>query len=129
VGVGQVLLSMHPSLPQECPPNSHLHQLSERVKRGVADHLEDQAVLLYGGEGAGKTDTSRRLLRLLLSSSPSKEGVAEKVLDAALLMEAFIPEEAQGLLLTSLFCDSQHITGCQFSFLLLNMEKLSTFQV
>ena len=95
----------------------------------MAENQEDQAILLYGGAGAGKTNTTRQLLRLLLSSSPSKEGVAEKVMDAALLIEALIPEEAQGLLLTSLLCDSQRITGCQFSFLLPDMEKLSTFQV
>lgn len=129
--VGTVLLSVRPTLPQAPLPHSHLHQLAGRVGRGMADHLEDQAILLYGQPGAGKTDTAHELLKLLLSSLPGREGIREKVLNAAQLVEAFLPSEAQGLVVTSLFYDPncEQISGAEFSFLLPDLQHLAMFQV
>jgi len=129
--VGTVLLSVRPTLPQAHLPHSHLHQLAARVGRGVADHLEDQAILLYGQPGAGKTDTAHELLKLLLSSLPGREGIRERVLNAAQLVEAFLPSEAQGLVVTSLFYDPncEQISGAEFSFLLPDLQHLAKFQV
>ena len=97
----------------------------------MAEHLEDQAVLLYGQPGAGKTGTAHQLLKLLLSSLPSREGIREKVMGASLLVEALLPGEAQGLLVTSLFYDPncEQISGAEFSFLLPDLQHLPMFQV
>ena len=62
------------------PP--HIFNIADGAYRGVIEDKKNQAVVISGESGAGKTETTKKCLDYITTVAGSLEGVADKILSA-----------------------------------------------
>ncbi len=113
----------------------HPQLLVEKAVQKLLKHHDDQSILLYGCPGSGKTAVGREVLRGLLASLSVREGLGEKIVPASTVLETFYRCDRDGgsgcSTVTALRVnyESEEITACEFSFLELDTEQLSSYRV
>ena len=67
----------------------HTYALARRAFRGMMDARRDQAILISGESGAGKTEATKQCLHFLADAAGTKSGVEQRILQANPILEAF----------------------------------------
>ena len=71
----------------ELPP--HVYQIADRAYKGVCVDRKHQAIIISGESGAGKTVATKKCLQYFAEVAGSGTGMAEKILAANPILEAF----------------------------------------
>eukprot|EP00002_Diphylleia_rotans_P018356 TRINITY_DN3556_c0_g6_i1.p1 TRINITY_DN3556_c0_g6~~TRINITY_DN3556_c0_g6_i1.p1 ORF type:complete len:1192 (-),score=267.72 TRINITY_DN3556_c0_g6_i1:190-3765(-) len=78
----------HEGTPESEPP--HIFSVAETAYRNLCKMQKNQSILVSGESGAGKTETTKLLLRYLARvASSGREEITEQVLQSNPLLEAF----------------------------------------
>jgi len=79
-------------LPKEGPPKPHVFAAGSVVFRGICDRQKCQTVLISGESGAGKTETTKYVMKFLATAGAAdgeQTSVEKQVLESNPLLEAF----------------------------------------
>jgi myosin heavy subunit len=71
----------------ELPP--HVYQIADRAYKGLLSDRKPQAIIISGESGAGKTVATKKCLQYFAEVAGSGTGMAEKILAANPILEAF----------------------------------------
>jgi myosin-1 len=79
-------------LPFEVPP--HVFSVADLAYRGVSRERHNQAIIISGESGAGKTEASKSVMRYLAAVTPSSKSedmdkIKDQLLDSNPILEAF----------------------------------------
>ena len=68
----------------------HVFQVAERAYSGLLDSRNNQAIIISGESGAGKTEATKQCLKFIaVNAGSSSSGVQDRILAANPLLEAF----------------------------------------
>eukprot|EP00002_Diphylleia_rotans_P017738 TRINITY_DN343_c0_g2_i4.p1 TRINITY_DN343_c0_g2~~TRINITY_DN343_c0_g2_i4.p1 ORF type:complete len:1713 (-),score=401.63 TRINITY_DN343_c0_g2_i4:3715-8853(-) len=101
---GAILVSMNPYQPLDLYTNEILHSyrgkplgsmpphifaVADNAYRNMCENKADQAVVISGESGAGKTEATKLILQYLAAASGHHSWVEQQILDSSPILEAF----------------------------------------
>ena len=69
------------------PP--HVYGIGQQAFASLSSERMTQAILISGESGAGKTETTKKVLQYLAEVAGSKSGIEERLLSANPILQAF----------------------------------------